>query len=289
VKAKGLGTGLGALFGSAAEDDIRNDFEYVPIQRIEPKQDQPRSVFEQQKIDELADSIKEHGVLSPLTVRSIGDGFYQIIAGERRWRAARQAGQIDIPVRIIEADDQKALEIALVENLQREDLNAIDEARGYKTLMTDFGLTQEEIAERVSRSRPAVANSLRLLYLPSKLIECVADGELNAGSARALLALKSVNKMIDAAKVAIDNEMSVREVETYVRKLNEQPKVKKEQKYNNVIEVDYLHEAQNKLTLALGRRVTVVKKKDRGKVEIEFFGDDDFNDLYETLINEEGM
>ena len=289
MKEKGLGTGLGALFGSAAEEELRNDFEYVPIQRIEPKQDQPRSVFEQQKIDELADSIKEHGVLSPLTVRSLGDGFYQIIAGERRWRAARQAGQNDIPVRIIEADDQKALEIALVENLQREDLNAIDEARGYKTLMTDFGLKQEGIAERVSRSRPAVANALRLLYLPSELIECVAAGELNAGSARALLALKSVDKMIEAAKVVMDSTMSVREVETYVRKLNEKPKGQKENKDKNEIEVDYLHEVQNKLTLALGRRVKVIKKKDRGKIEIEFYGDDDFNNLYEMLISEEDM
>ena len=293
MKAKGLGTGLGALFGSAAEADLQNDFEYVPIQRIEPKQDQPRSVFEQNKIDELADSIREHGVLSPLTVRSIGDGYYQIIAGERRWRAAREAGSTEIPVRIIDADDQKALELALVENLQREDLNPIDEARGYKTLMSDFSLTQDEIAVRMSKSRPAVANALRLLTLPAELIGHVSGGELPAGSARALLSLKSTDRMLKAAKVVTDKAMNVREVEAYVKKLNKQAAQKDqpdESKDANdrEIKVDYLREAQNKLTEAMGRRVTIKKRGSKGKIEIEFFDDDDFNALYDMLIKDDG-
>ena len=292
VKAKGLGTGLGALFGSAAEAELQNDFEYVPIQRIEPKQDQPRSVFEQNKIDELADSIREHGVLSPLTVRSIGDGYYQIIAGERRWRAAREAGSTEIPVRIIDADDQKALELALVENLQREDLNPIDEARGYKTLMSDFSLTQDEIAVRMSKSRPAVANALRLLALPSELIGHVSGGELPAGSARALLSLKSTDRMLKAAKVVTDKAMNVREVEAYVKKLNKQAAQNDEtdetkDANDREVKVDYLREAQNRLTEAMGHRVTIKKRGSKGKIEIEFFDDDDFNALYDMLVKDE--
>jgi len=185
--AKGLGAGLGALFGDAALEQPTTDFIYLPLQRIEPRPEQPRSVFEQEKIDELTTSILEHGVLLPLTVRDVGDGYYQIVAGERRWRAARAAGLDEVPVRIVIADNIKATELALVENLQREDLNPIEEARGFKALMDESGMTQDEVSQRVSKSRSAVANSLRLLTLPGELIELVGNGELSAGSARALL------------------------------------------------------------------------------------------------------
>jgi len=278
---KGLGTGLGALFGDAADEPIKSDFEYLPLQRIEPREDQPRAIFEQESIDELTDSIREHGVLSPLMVRSVGEGFYQIIAGERRWRAARLAGLAEVPARIVVADDQQALEIAMVENLQREDLSPIEEARGYRALMEEFGMTQEAIAQRVSKSRPAIANSLRLLSLPAELTELVLRGSLSAGSARALLSLKSEETMRAAGRTAADNGMSVREVESLVRKL-ESTKAKSAKR--RIAEVDYLLESQNRLTKALGRRVTVKQGRGKGKIEIEFYDQEDFNVLFDELL-----
>ena len=286
MKQKGLGTGLEALFGEAANYTTSSDFEYLPLKRIEPRQAQPRTVFEQDKIEELADSIREHGVLSPLMVRSMDGGYYQIIAGERRWRAARAAGLNEVPARVVVADDKRALELAMVENLQREDLSPIEEARGYRALMEEFSMTQEEVAQRVSRSRPSVANSLRLLSLPAELTELVLRGELSAGSARALLALKSDELMRSAAHMAIDNDMSVREVESLVRKLDrEKPRSPKP----GGAVTDYLLEAQNQLIEALGRRVTIKqgRGKDlsrvRGRIEIEYYDQDDFNVLYDAL------
>jgi len=281
MKQKGLGTGLSALFGDAAVENLRSDFEYLPLQRIEPRADQPRSLFEQESIDELTDSIREHGVLSPLMVRSVSEGFYQIIAGERRWRAARAAGLSEVPARIVVADDKQALELAMVENLQREDLSPIEEARGYRALMEEFGMTQDAIARRVSKSRPAIANALRLLSLPAELMELVLQGALSAGSARALLALKSEETMRAAGRTAADNGMSVREVEALVRKLesNKTKSVKR-----RIAEVDYLLEAQNRLSEALGRRVTVRQGRGKGKIEIEFYDQEDFNVLFDELI-----
>ena len=285
MKQKGLGTGLGALLGEAANYTTPTDFEYLPLQRIEPRQEQPRTRFEQQKIEELADSIREHGVLSPLMVRSIDGGYYQIIAGERRWRAARAAGLGEVPVRIVVADDKRALELAMVENLQREDLSPIEEARGYRALMEEFDMTQEEVAQRVSRSRPSVANALRLLSLPAELMELVLRGELSAGSARALLALKNDEIMRSAARTAINNDMSVREVEALVRKLDREKS--KRVKQRGGAEVDYLLEAQNQLTAALGRRVTVRPgrglSQGHGKIELEYYDQDDFNVLFDAL------
>jgi len=282
MKQKGLGAGLGALLGDAANYSSPGDFEYLPIQRVEPRQEQPRTVFEQEKIDELADSIREHGVLSPLMVRVIEGGYYQIIAGERRWRAARAAGLDEVPVRIVVADDKRALELALVENLQREDLSPIEEARGFRALMEEFSMTQEDVAQRVSRSRPSVANSLRLLSLPAELTEMVLRNELSAGSARALLALKSEEMMRSAARTAVSNGMSVREVEALVKKLDrEKPKREKQR----ADEVDYVIEAQNQLTAALGRRVTIKRGRtpNQGRIEIDFYDQNDFNVLYDAL------
>jgi len=287
MKQKGLGTGLGALFGDAAietepVESAQNDFEYLPLQKIEPGQEQPRTLFEQKKIDELTDSIREHGILSPLMVRSVGGGFYRIIAGERRWRAARGAGLAEVPVRIVVADDKTALELAMVENLQREDLSPIEEARGYRALMEEFGMTQEEVAQRVSKSRPAVANSLRLLSLPAELMELVLRGELSAGSARALLALKSEDTMRAAGRTAVSNEMNVREVEALVRRLG---KEKTKSPKQRVAEVDYLLEAQNKLMQALGRRITIKQGRNKGRIEIEFYDQDDFAVIYDELLS----
>ena len=184
---KGLGMGLGALFGNAAIESIPNDFVYLPISRVEPRKDQPRNVFDEGSLNELSESIREHGVLQPLTVRDIGGNYYQIVAGERRWRAARMAGLQEIPASVIDADDRKATELAMVENLQREDLNPVEEASGYKTLLSEYGMTQEEIAQRVGKSRPVVANALRLLALPQNLLKKLETGELSVGSARTLL------------------------------------------------------------------------------------------------------
>jgi len=282
MKQRGLGKGLDALFGDEVIESTPNDFEYLPIQRIEPRQDQPRTLFEQGRIDELTDSIREHGVLSPLMVRSIGDGYYQIIAGERRWRAARAAGLNEVPSRIVVADDKRALELAMVENLQREDLSPIEEARGFRALMEEFGMTQEDVAHRVSKSRPSVANSLRLLTLPAELKELVLRGELSAGSARALLGLDSEDTMRSAAKLAVSNGMSVREVEELVKKLDRDRTKRSRQRS---VEVDYLLDAQDRLTAALGRRVTIKHGREKGKIEIEYYNQDDFDTLFDMLID----
>ena len=290
MKQKGLGTGLGALFGDAALDDsapaaASSDFEYLPLQRIEPRQEQPRTQFEQEAIDDLAESIREHGVLSPILVRSLDNGYYQIIAGERRWRAARVAGLSEAPVRIVTADDKNALEIALVENLQREDLSPIEEARGYRSLMDDFSMTQEDVARRVSKSRPAIANALRLLSLPSELIELVSQGNLSAGSARAILVLKDEETMRQTAKLAIESALSVREVEKLVKKqASSKSRNRKEPAAVNYgVEVDYMLEAQNRLTKALGRRVNIKHSRNKGTIEIDYYGLDDFNEIFESL------
>ena len=281
MKQKGLGMGLGALFGDAATE-TPNDFEYLPISRIEPRPEQPRATFVEQRIEELAESIREHGVMSPLTVRRADDGLYQIVAGERRWRAARAAGLIEVPARVIVADDKKALELALVENLQREDLNPMEEARGYKSLMDEFNMTQEDVAQKVSKSRPAVANALRLLTLPDEIMKYVEDGGLSAGSARALLALReNPSQMRDAALRVIKEGMSVRETETLVKKLCRS--VSEDVGGETSEEVDYLLEAQHKLTRALGRRVTIKQGKDKGRIEIEYYNEDDFNELFIAL------
>jgi len=282
MSKKGLGKGLEALFGEAAIDTAARDFEYLPLQRIEPKSNQPRTVFEQEGISELADSIREHGVLSPLIVRSVDDGYYQIIAGERRWRAAREAGLTELPVRIVVADDKKSLELAMVDNLQREDLSPIEEARGYKALMVEFNMTQEDVAKRMSKSRPSVANSLRLLSLPDELIELILRGELSAGSARALLALKSQDEMRTAARNVVANDMSVREVEALVRKLS-RDRNKPAGDNRRGIEVNYLLEAQNRLTASMGRRVTIRQGREKGKIEIEYYDQDDFDNLFNML------
>lgn len=290
MKKKGLGNGPGgqgleALFGDAAKDTTAKDFENLLIHKIEPRQEQPRTVFEQERIDELTDSIREHGVLSPIMVRSVEGGLYQIIAGERRWRAARAADLREIPARIVVADDKRALELALVENVQREDLSPIEEARGYRALMEEFGMTQEEVSQRVSKSRPAVANTLRLLALPGELTELVLRGELAAGSARALLGLKSEDTMVAAARMAVHEGMSVREVESLVRKLDREKIRQSKQSKKRVLEVDYLLDAKNRLTEALGRRVNIKQGRGKGKVEIEYYDLEDFNALFEELIS----
>lgn len=288
MSKKGLGAGLGALFDEASLNNTARDFEYLPLHRLEPMKDQPRTRFDQDSLDSLADSIREHGVFSPLMVRGVGDGYYQIIAGERRWRAAKEAGLKEVPARIVVADDQRAIEIAMVENLQREDLSPIEEALGYKRLMEQFSLTQDEVAQRVSKSRPSVANSLRLLSLPDEVMAMVYKEELSAGSARALLALKDDADIKAAAATAAGSGMSVREVESFVRKFGRSKTSPTKQRS---IEVNYLAEAQKKLTTSLGRRVSIKPGKGKGKIELEYYDGDDFDVLFDALISlgDEGL
>ena len=277
----GLGTGLGALFGDAALDTVPNDFVYLPIAKIEPRKNQPRNIFVEEELEELSESIKEHGVLQPLTVRRIGDGYYQIIAGERRWRASRLAGLKEVPARIIEADDRKATELAMVENLQREDLNPVEEAKGYKTLIAEYGLTQAEVAQKVSKSRPVVANSLRLLSLPDGLLKKLENGELSVGSARTLLSLENEEQMIYAADSIAGGGLTVREAEKLIRKMKKEKS--EPEKRDKGIVVNYVEELETRLAKTLGRRVRIVEGKQKGRIEIEYYDQDDFEHLFEIL------
>ncbi len=278
---KGLGAGLGALFGDAALDAIPNDFVYLPVSKIEPRKDQPRNTFEEEGLEELSESIREHGVLQPLTVRNIGGGYYQIIAGERRWRASRLAGLSEVPARVIEADDLKATELAMVENLQREDLNPVEEALGYKSLISDYGLTQAEVAQRVSKSRPVVANALRLLSLPENLLKKLENGQISVGSARTILSLESEDQMQKAAASITDGHLTVRDAEKLVRKMKREHTEKK--KKDTGIVINYVEELETRLTKTLGRRVKIIEGKQKGRIEIEYYDKDDFERLYETL------
>ena len=236
---KGLGKGLGALLGDFSEETIETSaYRELPIYKVEPNPDQPRREFDEEELQALADSISVHGVIQPLTVRELDSGYYQIIAGERRWRAARMAGLSDVPVVVIEADDRKALELALIENLQRQDLNCVEEALGYQALIEEYGLTQEETAQRVGKSRPAVANSLRLLGLSQEVLEKLKQGELTAGHARAILTLQSEKKQMEAAQKIISLALSVRQAETLCRNMNKEEPPKKEVTF----EVNYVAE-----------------------------------------------
>ena len=279
---KVLGTGLSALFGdlSPGTDEMTT----LPLSRIEPREDQPRDVFEEDSLQSLADSISRYGLLQPITVRYQDSGYYQIIAGERRWRAARLAGLTELPVRIIEADDRTTAELALVENLQREDLNPIEEARGYQSLIDDFGLTQEEAAKSVGKSRPAVANALRLLSLSSDVLYLVETGELSAGHARALVPLQDPESQLLAAKEILSKSLSVRKAEALAAKfLNRKQAPETESQVSDPAEIDYAKEASVLLTKKFGRKVRLVEGKKGGKIEFEYYNSDDREALLSQL------
>ena len=275
---KGLGKGLGALLGeSAMQPSTQQSPLLLPLQKIEPNRLQPRKSFNEEELASLADSIRQHGVIQPLTVRLLDTGYYQIIAGERRWRAARMAGLREVPVVIIEADDKKAMELALIENLQRADLTPIEEARGYQQLIGEYGLTQEQVADRVSKSRPAVANAMRLLSLPDELLSMVESGKLTAGHARALLSIKDERQQLAVAQKVVNLQLSVRQTEAMCKKLLKAVKEPKP------VEVDYLAECEKTLTRCLGRGVKIVSGKRKGKIELEYYGQEDLQRLYEAL------
>lgn len=276
---KGLGAGLDVLFGANDFDETEGELLTLPISRVEPRKEQPREYFDEQALAELADSIAQYGLIQPITVRKLDSGYYQIIAGERRWRASRLAGLDEVPVRVIEADDRLTAELALVENLQREGLNPIEEAKGYRTLIEAHGLTQDEVAKSVGRSRPAVTNALRLLSLSPKVLEMVEKGELSAGHARALLTVSEADKQLDAANEVIRKSYSVRKTEQLASRLSKE--AKSEPSKATGISVDYAAEVSEQLSKLLGRRVKLTDGKKTGRIELEFYGADD----REALIN----
>lgn len=277
---KGLGIGLDALFGAAEIGDGETELQYLPIAKVEPRLEQPRALFDEQALEELADSIGRYGLIQPITVRKLDSGYYQIIAGERRWRAARLAGLEEVPVRVIEADDRRTAELALVENLQREDLNPIEEARGYRALIDEYGLTQEEAARSVGKSRPKIANAMRLLSLSPEVLELVEKGELSAGHARTLVPITDAKLQLAAAQEVIAKALSVRQTEQLTAKLLQPPKREKPQ---DPLAVDYAAEVARSLSEHLGRKVRLINGRKIGRIELEFYGDDDREALISAL------
>ncbi len=284
---KGLGRGLGALLGDFSDTLPGESGPYMelPLHRIEPNPNQPRKDFDPVELENLAESIRIHGVMQPLTVRQTPGDFYEIIAGERRWRASRMAGLSKIPCVVIEADDKKAMELALIENLQRQDLNPVEEAMGYQQLMQDHAMTQEEMANRVGKSRSAVANSLRLLALSPKCLEQLREGKLTAGHARAVLSLKTERKQLEAAQKISALGLSVRQAELLCRNLSQD---KEPEPPKPVLTVDYVAECEKSLSRALGRGVKIVNGKRKGKFELEFYGQDDLQALLDALMSLKG-
>ena len=279
---KGLGRGLGALLGDFEEPVAQNTpYKLLPIHKVEPNPDQPRRDFDEEELEALAESISVHGIIQPLTVREMSGGYYQIIAGERRWRAARMANLQEVPVVVVEADDRKAMELALIENLQRQDLNPVEEALGYRSLMEEYGMTQEEAAGRVGKSRPAVANALRLLNLCDDVLEKLRNGVLSAGHARALLVLKEEKKQIQAAQKICALGLSVRQAELLCKNMTKEPATTQQ---TITLAVDYVAECEKSLSKKLGRGVKIVNGKRKGKFELEFYGQEDLQVLLDALM-----
>lgn len=283
-KKGGLGKGLDAIF---AENDTENGKSAVTLKvsEIEPNRAQPRKEFNDEALAELADSIAQHGVLQPLLVRPLLGGGYQIVAGERRWRAARMAGVSEVPAVIREMSDSEVMELALIENLQREDLNPLEEARGYQSLIDTYHFTQEEVSKTVGKSRPTVTNALRLLNLPEELLKLVSSGKLSAGHARTLLSFPDAASMRKAAKLAVEQGISVRELEKMGKRASEEEKKSGEQKHKR--KNQYYDEVALALNEHLGRRVQVTGSKKRGMLQIEFYGDQDLTELLKLFAFDE--
>ena len=282
AKKGGLGKGLSAIFMENESED-QNSTVTLKISEIEPNKDQPRTDFDEKALSELAESIALHGVLQPLLVRPLVYGGYQIVAGERRYRASRMAGLTEVPVVIRELDDKETMELALIENLQRENLTPIEEAKGYKTLMDTYGFTQEQVSSSVGKSRSAVANSLRLLNLPEEIIELLSQGKITGGHARALLSLDNKEEMIEISREIMDKDLSVRQTEKLTQKAKKREKApkKREEKSN------FLKEVELALTENLCRKISVTKKGDGGVLSIEFFSQEDLIDLANKLEEKE--
>ena len=278
---KGLGIGLDVLFGADSPEDDGSELLILPISKVEPREEQPREYFDEKALQDLADSISQYGLIQPIVARKLDTGYYQIIAGERRWRASRMAGLQEIPVRVIEADDRRTAELALVENLLREDLNPIEEAKGYRSLIEDYGLTQEEAAQTVGRSRPAITNSLRLLSLSPAVMSLVEKKELSAGHARALIPITDDKSQLEAAREVINKSLSVRRTEQLATRILRGKKEKKKKK--DALTVDYAAEISDELSIILGRRVTLTDGRKGGRIELEYYDADDREALIDAL------
>lgn len=280
---KGLGKGLGALFiEPAASESTEKAVQTLPIQKLEPNRNQPRQDFDEVALQELAESIGEHGLIQPIAVRPLEGGYYQIIAGERRWRASRLAGLKEVPVNIIEVDEKEAAQLTLIENLQREDLNPMEEARGYEALISQYGLNQEEAAKSVGKSRPAVANALRLLKLPKSIVSLIEDGSLSAGHARALIPLEQEKLQLDAASMVMKQQLSVRQTEALVKRLMT-PKKEENPESGDILKVDYYKECEKTFSKTFGRKVTISHGKKKGSFQIEYYGEEDLQQLLDLL------
>lgn len=281
MRKGGLGKGLDAIFAENDTED-RNAAVALKLNEIEPNRSQPRKEFNDEALAELADSIAQHGVLQPLLVRPLMGGGYQIVAGERRWRAARMAGISEVPAVIRELNDNEVMELALIENLQREDLTPLEEAQGYQMLIDTYGMTQDEVAKTVGKSRPAVANALRLLHLPEDIVELVNEGKVSAGHARTLLSFQKEEEMRAAAKAVAEQGISVRELEKMAKRANEQKQLKfKEPRQKNRIR--YFDEVELAVGEHLGRKVHVNGTKTKGVLQIEFYGEEDLDNLIGAL------
>jgi len=283
AKERGLGKGLGALMGDAALQPETSGTLNLPISQVQPALNQPRKRFDEEGLADLADSIRTYGIIQPLTVRRLSSGYYQIIAGERRWRAAKTAGLKEVPAVVIEADDRKAAELAMIENLQREDLNPIEEAKGYKTLIEDYGLTQEELSLRMGRSRSTIANSVRLLDLPDAVCQLLEEGKLSAGHAKAILSAGRNDLMRKLAQQVVEGGLSVRQTEVLAKKLLDAAEpLEKPARPADPYKL-YRDAAAKELSDRFGRRVNISHSGKKGKVVLEYYSDDDLNDLLDLL------
>ncbi len=280
-KNTGLGRGLDAIFKDNFTENDEN-VSSLRIAEIEPRADQPRKTFDDDTLAELAASISEHGVLQPLLVNKTNYGSYRIIAGERRWRAARMAGLTEVPVIIMDLDEKAAAEVSIIENIQREDLNPLEEADAYRSLIDEYGLTQEELAKRLGKSRSAVANSLRLCDLPKEAKDLLGSGKLSAGHARALLGLRDRDCIGAAARRVVLKNLSVRQTEALVKRLNAQKP--SPEKKEDLPEIDYSEELSRFLTKKFGRKINIVNRNRAKKIEIEFTNDKDLNETLEKLF-----
>lgn len=284
AKKGGLGKGLDALFMDNETVDS-GGVVTLRLSEIEPNRDQPRKIFSEEALNELADSIREHGVLQPLLVRPLPGGSYQLVAGERRWRASRMAGLQEVPVVIREMDEEQAMEIALIENLQREDLNAIEEATGYKQLMERYGMTQEQVAKRVGKSRPAIANALRLLNLPQKVMDMVGEGEVSPGHARALLAFDDQDRIVEIAQKVKTGKYSVRDIERMAKNQDEKKekaaKAPEEPAWGD--KSAFLTEMEIAMSMEMGRKVRIIPNGEGGTLQIQFWDEEDLKSLAEKF------
>lgn len=291
MKKKALGKGLESIFADnysfTEENAIASEgVQTIKISQIEPKLNQPRKYFDPELLEQLADSISQHGLIQPIVVRPVSGGFYQIVAGERRWRASKLANLTEIPAIVMQADELKAAQIAIIENIQREDLNPYEEAQAYKSLMNEFDLTQEEVSAQVGKSRSAIANTMRLLDLPEEVLEMLKTGDISAGHARALLGLKNKDDIVDTAQKILIRSLNVRDTELLVKKLNKLFDKKDEILEDDGLVVDYVNDLENRARQLTGRRFKIKANGVRKVVQVEFYDNEDLEEVLAKLCGD---